>query len=99
MSEEDIHAEIHRRAESEGISEETAHERLSDSAELNRLVTRIYQRKVVEFLAENAEIEEEIVDPEAAEEAGEEADDEAGEAEDAGAGGAGPGETEDESGP
>jgi trigger factor len=74
VSEEDIHAEIHRRAESEGISEETLHEQLSDSAELNRLVTRIYQRKVVEFLAENAEIQEEIVEPEAAEEASEEAD-------------------------
>jgi trigger factor len=87
VSEEDIHAEIHRRAESEGIAEEAFHERLSDSAELNRLVTRIYQRKVVEFLAENAEIQEEIVDPEAAEEAGE--------AEDAGGGEAAPGETEE----
>ncbi len=91
VSEEDIHAEIHRRAESEGIAEETLHERLSDSAELNRLVTRIYQRKVVEFLAENAEIQEEIVDPEAA--------DEAGEADAAAGGEAASAETDEASGP
>lgn len=93
VSEEDIHAEMHRLAQSEGISEEAVHERLSDSAELNRLVTRLYQRKVVEFLAENAEIQEEIVEPEADEEASEEADP----AEDTGEAQAAAGETEQDS--
>jgi len=65
VEDEEIREEIVHRAEREGISEDALKERLSDSTELNRLVTRIYQRKVVGLLVDNAEIAEEVVEPEA----------------------------------
>jgi trigger factor len=64
VSEEEIHEEIHRRAEAEGIEEDRLQERLSDSAEFNRLVTRLYHRKIMEFLLDSAEVTEETVEPE-----------------------------------
>ncbi len=70
VGEEEIHEEIHRRAGAEGVSEEAMQERLSDGSEFNRLVTRIYQRKVVDLLVENAEVAEEVVEPESEEEPG-----------------------------
>jgi len=78
VSEEEIHEEIQRRAGAEGMTEQALAERVSsDSTELNRLVTRIYQRKVAALLVDSAEIAEETVEPEPEEEegrAGEEGD-------------------------
>jgi len=65
VTEEEVHEEMHRRAEAEGIKEDDIHERYSDSGELNRLVTRLYHRKIVQFLLDNAEVTEEVVEPEA----------------------------------
>jgi len=63
VTDEDIHEEIHRLAETEQIDEHQLHERLADSPEFNRLVNRLYHRKVVQFLVDNAEITEEITEP------------------------------------
>jgi trigger factor len=65
VTDEEIHEEMHARAEIERISEREVHERYEDAAMLNRLVTRIYQRKVVQFLLDNAEVTEEAIEPEA----------------------------------
>ncbi len=65
VEEPELREEIRRQAEREGISEQDFQERLSESAEINRLVTRIFQRKVVDCLVENADITEETVEPEA----------------------------------
>lgn len=64
VAEQEIHEEIHRRAGAERMSEEELHQRLSEPGEYNRFLTRIYQRKVVQFLVDNAEIAEEVVTPE-----------------------------------
>ncbi|MBN1460485.1 MAG: trigger factor [Armatimonadetes bacterium] len=65
VTEEEIHEEMHRVAEAQGIKEDEIHERFSESGELNRLITRLYHRKIVQFLVDNAEIAEEEVEPEA----------------------------------
>jgi len=65
VSNEEIEQEIRERAEVEKIEEARLRERLSDSAELNRLVTRLYQRKVIQFLLDHAQVTEEVVEPEA----------------------------------
>jgi trigger factor len=62
VTEEEIHEEIRRRAEAEGMNEEQLRERLSDSAEFNRIVTRLYHRKIVQFLLDNAEVADEVVE-------------------------------------
>ncbi len=69
VTDEEMHEEMHRQAEREGQSEQDLQERYSsDPAQFNRLVTRLYHRKTVQFLLDNAEVTEEIVEPEAAEE-------------------------------
>lgn len=73
VSEEEIHQEVHRRAQAEGADEREAHERMNDPAELNRVFTRVYHRKIVRFLTDNATITEEVVEPEAKAEGSEEA--------------------------
>jgi len=65
VTDEEVHEEMHRRAEAEGLKEEDIHERYSDSQELNRLVTRLYHWKIVQFLLDNAKVTEEVVEPEA----------------------------------
>ena len=67
VTDEDVHEEMHRRAEADGVKEEDIHERYSDSQELSRLVTRLYHRKIVQFLLDNATVTEEVVEPEAGE--------------------------------
>jgi trigger factor len=64
VTDEEIHGEMHRRAEIERIPEREVHERYEDPAMLNRLVTRLYQRKVVQFLLDNAEVTEETIEAE-----------------------------------
>ncbi len=61
VSDEEIHEEMHRAAEADRLSEREAHERYEDPAALNRLVTRIYQRKIVQLLVDNAEVTEEVI--------------------------------------
>lgn len=73
VTEQEIHEEMHRRAEAERISEGELHQRLSEAGEYNRFLTRIYQRKVVQLLVDNAEISEEVVAPEEEPSAGESA--------------------------
>jgi trigger factor len=69
VTDEEMHEEMHRQAEREGQSEQDLQERYSsDPAQFNRLVTRLYHRKTVQFLLDNADVTEEIVEPEAAEE-------------------------------
>jgi trigger factor len=63
VTEEEIQEEMHARAEIERIPEREVHERYEDPAMLNRLVTRLYQRKVVQFLLDNAEVTEETIEP------------------------------------
>jgi len=63
VTDQDIHEEIRHLAEAEQIDEQQLHERLSDSPEFNRLVNRLYHRKVIQFLVDNAEITEEITEP------------------------------------
>jgi trigger factor len=64
VTDEEVHEEMHRRAEAEGVKEEDIHERYADSQELNRLVTRLYHRKIVQSLLDNATVTEEVVEPE-----------------------------------
>lgn len=68
VSNEEIEEEIRQQAEAEEIEEARLRERLSNSAALNRLVTRIYHRKVVQFLLDHAQVTEEVVEPEVGEE-------------------------------
>jgi len=63
VTEEDLDGEIHRIAKAENMDAERIHERLRDPAEMNRLATRLYHRKVLQFLVDQAEISEEIVEP------------------------------------
>lgn len=65
---EELDAEIHRIADSEHTDAERIHARLHDSAEMSRLVNRLYHRKILQFLVDNAEITEEIVEPTAEDE-------------------------------
>jgi len=73
VTEEEIHEEMHRVAEAQEIKEDEIHERFSESGELSRLITRLYHRKIVQFLMDNAEITEEEVEPEAEDETAAEA--------------------------
>jgi trigger factor len=73
VTEEELHEEMHRRAEMEGVDEEQVRERLGDSGELRRMVNRLYHRKIVQFLRDNAEVTEEEVEPEPPETEGQEA--------------------------
>jgi trigger factor len=63
VSDEDLHAEIHRLAEAENIDEERLQQRLHDSGEFTRLYNRLYHRKIIQFLVDSAQITEEIVEP------------------------------------
>ena len=67
VADEEMHEEMRRRSQAEGVKEEDIHERYSDSQELNRLVTGLYHRKIVQFLLDNATVTEEVVEPEAEE--------------------------------
>ena len=64
VGEEEIREEMRRVADAEGISEEHLQERLHDSGEFSRLVNRLYHRKILQFLADHAEITDEVVEPE-----------------------------------
>lgn len=63
VSDEEIHEEVHRRAQAEGLNEHDAHERMHDSAAVNRVATRVYHHKIVRFLIDNAQITEEVTEP------------------------------------
>lgn len=63
VTDEELHEEMHRRAEIESISIEEVHKRYDDPATLNRLVTRFYQRKAIQFLLDHAEVKDEVVEP------------------------------------
>lgn len=63
IGDEEIKQEIARIAEREGVSEQEVRRQLSTQEQFNRLVTRLYHRKVVNFLVDNAEITEEVVEP------------------------------------
>jgi trigger factor len=66
VSDEDVHEEMHRVAEIEGIKEDDIHDRYRDQADINRLVTRVYNRKIIQFLVDSAEVTEEVTETEAA---------------------------------
>ncbi len=76
IEDEELEEEIRRAAAREEVAEEEMRERLSDPSQLNRLATRLYHHKIIQFLVDNADIAEEIVEPEPQEEA--EASDEPG---------------------
>ena len=63
VTDEEVHEEMHHRAEVENVSEEEIQRRYHDSATFNRLVTRLYHRKIVQLLLDNAEVTEEIIEP------------------------------------
>ncbi len=63
VGDEEIKEEIARLAQSRGVSEEEIRKELGAPEQFNRLVTRLYHRKVVQFLVDNAEISEEVVEP------------------------------------
>jgi trigger factor len=65
VSDEEVHEEVHRRAQEEGGGEREAHERMHDAAEVNRVASRVYHRKIIRFLIDNANVTEEVVEPEA----------------------------------
>lgn len=64
VSNEDLDEEIRRIAATQNLSDEDVSEQLRDSSALNGIVTRIYQRKAIQFLFDNSEITEEEVEPE-----------------------------------
>ena len=68
VTDEELHAEMHRLAEAEHIDEERLHQRLHDSGELTRLYNRLYHRNILQFLVDNAQVTEEIVEPTAEDE-------------------------------
>jgi len=68
VTEEEVDHEIHRLAEREGVDEHTMHQRLSKSDEFNRLATRLYHRRIVQWLVDRAEVSEQIVEPKPEEE-------------------------------
>lgn len=68
VTEEEVEHEIHRLAERDGVDEQTIHKRLSGSDEFNRLATRLYHRKILQWLTDHAEVTEEVVEPKADEE-------------------------------
>lgn len=68
VSDEEVHEEVHRLAERESLTEEQAQARLQESGEFGRLVNRLYHRKIIRLLMEQAEISEETVEPKTEEE-------------------------------
>lgn len=63
VSDEEAHEEMRRLAERDNLTEEQIHERMHQPNQFSRLVNRLYHRKVVKFLVDQAEITEEIVAP------------------------------------
>jgi trigger factor len=64
VSNDEIHEEIHERAEREKVDAHVLAEKLeNDSGELNHLVNHIFHRKVIKLLVDNAEVTEEAVLP------------------------------------
>ena len=63
ISEAEVREEIRRLAAAEGQPEERVMERFQNEAEMNRLLIRLYQRKVLQFLVDHATITDEIVEP------------------------------------
>lgn len=63
VTDEEIEAEIHRLAEAEHMDPDRFRERLHDSAEMNRLANRVYHRKILRFLVDQAQVTEEIAPP------------------------------------
>lgn len=61
VSDEEVHEEMHHLAERESLSEEQIQARLQKSGESSRLVNRLYHRKIIKLLVDNAEISEEVV--------------------------------------
>lgn len=71
VTEGELHEEMDRQAEREKATRQVIRERYSsDPPQFSRLVTRLYHRKVVQFLLDNAEVSEEIVTREDGEPAG-----------------------------
>ncbi len=65
VTEEELHEEMDRQAEHERTTRDDIRERYSsDQSQLSRLVTRMYHRKVVQFLLDNADVTEATVKPE-----------------------------------
>jgi len=79
VADEELHTEIHRLAETEHIDEERLHQRLHDSGEFTRLYNRLYHRKILQFLVDNAQVTEETMEPTADDEQAPEQDAQAGE--------------------
>jgi len=63
VNDEEAQEEMHRLAERDNLTEEQVHARMHESGELNRLVNRLYHRKIIKLLVESAEITEEEVAP------------------------------------
>ena len=63
VTDEELHAEIHRLAEDERTDEERLRQRLHESGELHQVYHRLYHRKIIQFLVDNAQITDEIVEP------------------------------------
>ncbi len=61
---EELDEEILRQAVAEEMDEAALRERLLNSGALTRLATRVYQRKVIQFLLDQAEVTEQVVEPE-----------------------------------
>jgi len=63
VTEEELHAEVHRLAEVEKTPEERVQERLRDAAELSRVMSRLRHRKILRFLVDQAQVTEEVAEP------------------------------------
>lgn len=63
VTDEEIEAETARIAEQEHTTPEKVHEQLHQPEAFNRMATRLYHRKIVQFLVDHAEIAEEVVEP------------------------------------
>jgi len=63
VTDEELHAEIHRLADAERMDEKHLHERLHETGELTRLYNRLYHRKIIQLLVDNAQITDEVVEP------------------------------------
>jgi len=69
VTDEDLRQELQHEAQLRGVDERTLEKQLAESGQLSRLATRIYHRKVIDLLVQNANITEEIVEPDQAQDA------------------------------
>ena len=63
VADEELHAEAHRLAEVEEVPEERVQERLRNTAELSRVMSRLRHRKILRFLVDQAQVTEEVAEP------------------------------------